>query len=302
MLALFFANSFFIWDFEVSGSETVPAEKILRVLEKQGLRRGSFAYSFRPQDICNRALPELPELAWLTVNVRGCRAYVSVRDRVPKPELADDRTPTNVVAKRDALVTEVRAYDGRAMVRKGGTVTAGQLLISGAVQTEGPERPNVPSRLLAGRGQVRGRTWYELSIRVPLQYEEKRYTDDEKHSYALLLGERRVKFGAKGSSNLQGSCDKIIHQTKLSLPGGMALPLTWEETTLRPYETRTVTRTRTEAEELGARTLSAYLLTQIDGAVTTTRVASAVQGDWLLVTLSAECLEQIGETVPILTD
>ena len=278
MLALFFANSFFIWDFEVSGSETVPAEKILRVLEKQGLRRGSFAYSFRPQDICNRALPELPELAWLTVNVRGCRAYVSVRDRVPKPELADDRTPTNVVAKRDALVTEVRAYDGRAMVRKGGTVTAGQLLISGAVQTEGPERPNVPSRLLAGRGQVRGRTWYELSIRVPLQYEEKRYTDDEKHSYALLLGERRVKFGAKGSSNLQGSCDKIIHQTKLSLPGGMALPLTWEETTLRPYETRTVTRTRTEAEELGARTLSAYLLTRIDGAVTATRVASAVQG------------------------
>ena len=49
MLTLVFANSFFIWDFEVSGSETVPAEKILRVLEKQGLRRGSFAYSFRPQ-------------------------------------------------------------------------------------------------------------------------------------------------------------------------------------------------------------------------------------------------------------
>lgn len=87
-------------------------------------------------------------MAWLTVNVRGCRAYVSVRDRVPKPELADDRTPTNVVAKRDALVTEVRAYDGRAMVRKGGTVTAGQLLISGAVQTEGrsAERSEPPAR------------------------------------------------------------------------------------------------------------------------------------------------------------
>ena len=48
MLALFFANSFFIWDFEVSGSETVPAEKILRVLEKQGLRRhGGSAPHFR---------------------------------------------------------------------------------------------------------------------------------------------------------------------------------------------------------------------------------------------------------------
>ena len=118
------------------------------VLEKQGLRRGSFAYSFRPQDICNRALPELPELAWLTVNVRGCRAYVSVRDRVPKPELADDRTPTNVVAKRDALVTEVRAYDGRAMVRKGGTVTAGQRQRRrGADRGAGaPERSEPPAR------------------------------------------------------------------------------------------------------------------------------------------------------------
>lgn len=303
MLALFFANSFFIWDFEVSGSETVPAEKILRVLEKQGLRRGSFAYSFRPQDICNRALPELPELAWLTVNVRGCRAYVSVRDRVPKPELADDRTPTNVVAKRDALVTEVRAYDGKAMVLKGSTVTAGAAPhFRRGADPRAPSARTFRAACSPGAGRSRGRTWYELSIRVPLQYEEKRYADAEKHSYALLVGEGRVKFGAKGSSNLQGSCDKIIHQTKLSLPGGMALPLTWEETTLRPYETRTVTRTRTEAEELGARTLSAYLLTRIDGAVTATRVASAVQGDWLLVTLSAECLEQIGETVPILTD
>ena len=65
----------------------------------------------------------------------------------------------------------------------------------------------------------------------------------------------------------------------------MALPLTWEETTLRPYETRTVTRTRTEAEELGARTLSAYLLTRIEGAVTAKRVPSAVQGYWMIFTL-----------------
>ena len=299
LAALLFLNSFFIWDFSVSGSETVPAEKILRVLEEQGLRRGSFAYSFRPQDVCNRALPKLPELAWLTVNVRGCRAYVSVRDRVPKPTLADEHTPTNVVARRDALVTEVRAYDGKAMVCRGSTVTAGQLLISGAVQTEGVERPNIASRLLAGRGEVWGRTWYELSVKIPLQYEEKCGYGAEKHGYALIIGENRVKFGRKESSNLGGGCDKIICQTRLTLPGGMVLPLVWEKTTLRPYETRTVTRSREEAEQLGARLLTACLLTRIDGSVTATRVASAVQGGELFVTLSAECREQIGRVVPM---
>lgn len=301
-ITLFFVNSFFVWDFAVSGNETVPTEKILRVLAGQGLRRGSFAYSLRPQELCNRALPELPELAWLTVNVRGCRAYVSVRERVPKPKLADDLTPTNVVAKRDALVTEVRAYDGKAMVLKGTTVTAGQLLISGAVQTEGPERPSVPGRLLAGSGEVWGRTWYELSAKIPLHCEMKRHTGVEKHSYALLFGTKRVKIGAKGSSNLHSSCDKIIHQVGLSPVPGMASPLALEKTTLRPYETVAVTRTREEAEDIGSRLLSAYLLTCIDGTVTAARTASAVQGDWLLVTLSAECLEQIGTVVPILTE
>ena len=36
-----------------------------------------------------------------------------------------------------------------------------------------------------------------------------------------------------------------------------------------------------------------------DGSVTSERLASAVQGDTLLVTLSAECKEQIGREVPI---
>lgn len=302
VMLLVLLNSFFIWDFSVSGNETVPTEKILRVLEEQGLRRGSFAYSFRPRELCNRVLPELPGLAWMTVNVRGCRAYVQVRERVAKPEIVNESAPTNIVAARDALVTEVRAYDGRALVMKGSTVTEGQLLISGALETEGPERPNVASRLVAGRGEVWGRTWHELSARIPLCYEEKRLSGEAKHEFALLFGSKRVKFGTKGSSNSYSECDTIIHRTNLTLPGGMVLPLSLESATHCPYETQLCTRTCEEAETMGEELLTEQLLTRIDGSITTTQVSSAVQGDWLLVTLSAECLEQIGRSVPIITE
>lgn len=299
--ALAAANSFFIWDFAVSGNETVPTEKILRALERQGLHRGSFAYSFRPQELCNRVLPELPELAWLTVNVRGSRACVLVRERVPRPEVASDAS-ANVVAKRAALVTEVRAYEGKAMVTSGMTVAAGQLLISGAVETEGTERPHTPSRLVAGRGEVWGRTWHTLSARIPLQYEEKVAVTREEHAYALLFGQNRLKFGANGSSNLEGICDKITVQGKLTLPLLGALPLGWEKSTLRHWETRTVTRSRAEAEARGEALLREALAARIEGSVVSARVSSAVQDDWLLVTLSAECREQIGVRVPILVE
>ena len=60
-------------------------------------------------------------------------------------------------------------------------------------------------------------------------------------------------------------------------------------------------RSRDEAQSQGEAVLQEYLLAQIgaDGSVKSARCASAVQGDWLLVTLSAECLEQIGQEVPI---
>ncbi len=302
VVLLVLLNSFFIWDIEVSGNEAVPSEKIVRVLEEQGLRRGSFAYSFRPRELCNRVLPELPELAWLTVNVRGCRAYIQVRERVAKPEIVNESESTNIVASRDAIITEVRAYDGKTLVRRGATVTQGQLLISGAVETENVERPSVASRLVAGRGEVWGRTWYELSAKIPLQYEQLCRGGEEENSYALLFGTMRVKIGAKGSSNLQSGCDTIIHQTRLTLPGGMALPLVWEKTTRFAGELRTVERSREEAEAIGKSLLTDYLLSRIDGTITTARVRSTEQGGWLLVTLSAECLEQIGRSVPILTE
>lgn len=46
--ALLLVNSLFIWDFEVTGNETVPTETILHALSEQGVHRGrSFTPSSR---------------------------------------------------------------------------------------------------------------------------------------------------------------------------------------------------------------------------------------------------------------
>ena len=137
--ALLAVNSLFIWDFEVSGNKTVPTETILHALREHGVHRGTLRYSFRSQDICNRVLPELKDLCWLAVNVRGCRAYVQVRERVRAPERVNESEPTNVIAAKAGLVTKVRALDGEKKVLPGTSVQQGQLLIAGVVDTGGTE-------------------------------------------------------------------------------------------------------------------------------------------------------------------
>ena len=299
--ALLLVNSFFIWDFEVTGNETVPTETILHALREHGVHRGTFIYSFRSQDICNRVLPELKDLCWVAVNVRGCKAYVQVRERVRAPERVNESEPTNVIAAKPGLITKVRALDGEKRVLPGTSVQQGQLLIAGVVDTGGTEKPSVTTRFLAGKGEVWARTWYDLTVRVPLTYEKKVYTGKEKRSHTLIWGENRLKIGAKGSSICNVDCDKIKIQTQWTLFGLFALPVTWETETLLPYELEVTPRSRADAEAQGKDMLETYLAVLLGeaGSVTQRRFSTAVEGDTLVVTLSAECEEQIGKEVPI---
>ena len=298
--ALLLVNSLFIWDFEVTGNETVPTETILHALREHGVHRGTFIYSFRSQDICNRVLPELKDLCWVAVNVRGCKAYVQVRERVRAPERVNESEPTNVIAAKPGLITKVRALDGEKRVLPGTSVQQGQLLIAGVVDTGGTEKPSVTTRFLAGKGEVWARTWYDLTVRVPLTYEKKVYTGKEKRSHTLIWGENRLKIGAKGSSICNVDCDKIKNQTQWTLFGLFALPVTWETETLLPYELEVTPRSRADAEVQGKDVLETYLAALLGetGSVTQRRFSTAVEGDTLLVTLSAECEVQIGKEVP----
>lgn len=289
-------SSVLIWDIRVSGNETVPKEEILRSLEKNGVRRGAWGLSVNGEDIRNHILLDVPELSWAAVNVSGCRAEVQVRERRPAPVLLDRKTPCNIVARRSGLVLDILALGGVPQVLRGMSVAEGQLLISGVEDTG-----TFGTRFTAGLGRVEGRTWYTLTANVSLTGQVKRYTGAEKRLHSLIFGSRRIKFFA--NSSIDGvQCDKITTRTPVSILGA-ALPITWETETVRFYETEPAALSQQERQEAVGAALEAYLHSIVDpyGEVTASQTASRLRGDVLTVTLTAECREEIGETVPIYT-
>ena len=292
-----FLGSFFIWDFEIEGNEAVPEEQILRALEDCGVTIGTFGMSLDGESIRNHVLLEIPELSWIAVNVSGCQANVQVRERVEPPELLDEETPANVVARRAGWVLEVRDWNGMAAVLPGTAVTEGQLLISGVEDLE-----TLGARVLAGTGSVQARTWYSLTTTIPLQMETKRYTGREKTVLSLVLGKQRIKFSS--NSSISGEkYDKITQRTPWSLLG-VPLPVTVVTETYRFYETETVTLDAAQAKALGEEILTEQLEAQVApyGTVTSTLCTSRQRGDALEVTLAAECVEEIAQRVPIYTE
>lgn len=292
---LLFGGNLFIWEFRVSGNETVPTETVLRALENYGITIGSPGLHIDQEDMRNHVLLEVGDLSWLTVNVKGCVAHVQVVERHRPPKAADRSTVTNIVARRAGLITKVEALEGQAMVLPGATVTEGQLLISGVSETE-----HIGARFVHSMGAVWARTWYELSVSVPLQITQPAAGSSSHSRWALDIGKHRIKFYGKGS--ITGvDCDKITYYKPFTLPGGLRLPLTlvWERITA--WEGAAAERTEQSARQEGEQQLLALLSARLPegSTVTDTRFAAVRQGDRLTVVLKAECLEQIGQTVTL---
>lgn len=285
-----------VLSFSISGNERVSDTEILRVLERNGVTVGTRALDIAQEDLRNHVLLELHELSWLSVNVRGCTAHVQVVERQRPPRIIDPQEYANVVATKTGLVTEIVALNGKTCIAEGDMVEKGQLLLSGV-----SDGRFGGVRFMHAQGEVWGRTWYTLTARVPLTVTQQVGEGQENHRFSLIVGKKRINFYGRGSILTTG-CDRITTYHPLRLPFGGELPLSLCHERIAQYDVQTVTRTEETALNEGKLALLQRLTAQLaeGGSVTWTTFTHRIEGNVLVVTLKAECLEQLGEEVPVL--
>ena len=287
-------GSAFIWEFQVTGNDTVPTEEILQALERCGVGVGSRGIGLDQDDLRNRALSLLPDVVYLAVNVRGCTAHVQVVERTRPPHLYRDSDVQNVIAEKDGLITRIEALDGVTCTAVGEVVQAGQVLLSGVADSPRGYR------CLRATGRIWARTWYEWTVPIPLRTEVKTGEADSCTRLWLDMGRQRIKL-CGGGSVLEGNCDKITEYRRLRLPFGVQTPVTLAvERTVR-HTAYAGERPEAEARAEGERQLLAQLEQTIgeDGRILRRETLERRQGAYLLVTLRAECEEQIGADAPL---
>jgi len=287
-------SSLHVWEIRVRGNETVSAAAILNALEESGVAIGSWWPGFTNDLIQARVLLQIPELSVVALQVHGSRLEVIVRERIPKPAMVQDGAITEIVAEKAGIIDRMHVLRGDAAVKKGDTVLAGELLV--AAQAHGRIAAPRPVHALA---EVQARTWYELTAQSPLQYAEKRYTGEEKHRFALILGKTRINFYGNSGISLT-NCDKIISEYRAAVKDVFLLPVTLVRETFREYAAETAEAELSAQAERMEQTLTEELRSRLaDGArVVSTAFSVSRTGETLTVTLRAECLEDIAAPRP----
>ncbi len=289
-LALLAWSKLFLWEIEVKGAERVSEGEILSALADCGVKTGAFWPSFTSDLIRAEALLKLPELAWLTVNVYGSRAEIVVRERVPVPELIDDRTPADIVAEKSGFVTRMLALAGQEQAAEGSAVLAGETLIAGAVTSALGE-----TRCVRAYGDVTALTYYEMTAAAPDTVYKKGEAETSNTRWALKFGNARINF--YNNSSISGvDCDKIYIEHKAELKGLFSLPITLIEE--RTSDCAALAASGGAEERMAAELLDT-LTQSVNGEILRSNCTVYRADGLVYVCLRAECSESIGKTVYI---
>lgn len=289
-MGLSWFSSLFIWEINVSGNEEVSTAEILNQLEAIGVGIGSNRLTLNQDYISNEMLLRVPELCWITVNTHGSRAEVMVREEIAAPEIVEEDEPTLVFAKKSGIIEKMIVLEGAKKVAVGETVSAGDTLVTGVM-----ESLSSGTRYVHAMGDIYARTWYTMSAQLMEKVGTKEYTDREKTRYALTFRDDRVNLYLSDVD--WERYDKTSMEKKLTL-FGIVLPVGIITETYSEYEI--ATKPLSGAADILKSRLTDSLEEEIDdGEIIWTEFSVDSENGVVTVTMNAECLEQIGETMKL---
>jgi len=209
----------FIWAVEIEGNERIAADVLREKLAMLGAKPGVFKYTVDTDKIVDSLMMDINELAWIGVSLRGTKIKVKVVERKPAPELIARDVPCDVVAEKDGVIKMVIAKEGKTLVKEGETVSKGQVLIGGRVDSK---VEGVEPRYVHAMGEVIARTWYEESKIVENFIIERVRTGKVKNRYSLILFNKRISLFFNNSS--YENYDKIDIIKSLGIGEDAVLP------------------------------------------------------------------------------
>ena len=174
-------SSFLIVDVIVVHENEELKELIIDDLYDYGIKKFTFQKKFKQiTNIKNEIKNEhLDKIEWLEIRKSGMRYIVDVEARIIN-DIKKEKDYCHVIATKDGLIKRINVYDGEGIVSFNDYVKKGDILISGDVKLN----DNVVSHSCAS-GDVYAESWYNVNVKVPLNYYENKLTGKKRNNYII---------------------------------------------------------------------------------------------------------------------
>ena len=170
----------FVWQVTVTGCEELDEEAVLENLRDVGVYPGAFIPSIDAFRCERDMMMQVPELAWIAVNIQGSTIEVKLRERVMPPAAVDrENAAANVISGGTGVVREMEVYSGQPLIKVGEAVWEGRLLVAGIFES------NLHTIISYARAKVIIETQETVTIEVPLSQTIQQPTGAQVHRWLL---------------------------------------------------------------------------------------------------------------------
>lgn len=203
---------------EIEGNTTIPSKFIIETAESCGISFGANRKTVRSEIIKNKLLSLLPDLQWAGINTYGCRAVISVKEKIQTEKDKPRHEICNIIAATDGIVESVTVTSGNNMCAVGQAVKKGQMLVSAYTNV------GKVIKISNVEAEIYAKTKHDIALLTPLSSKSKKELKHNNKKTSLIIGKLRIKlYNDTGISS--SSCDKIYEEYNLTLPGGYKLPV-----------------------------------------------------------------------------
>lgn len=131
---LLYSLSLFLWDIQIDGNYQYTDEIITDYLKTRQITWGVPKSRIDCEQLEAALRDDFPEISWSAARISGTRLLISVKENQVRSQIPQkEEAPCNLVASKAGVITQIIVRQGKAMVKAGDAVEAGQILVSGAI-------------------------------------------------------------------------------------------------------------------------------------------------------------------------
>ncbi len=281
--------SSFVWVVEVDGTPSVSEYKIRQALDAQGLYSGAWKGNLAPDTIERETMRDLGSFGWMSVNITGTVAKVSVSEKYNSDDVKPQETrPCNIKAVKDGQIVRMDIRSGVAAVKAGDAVTKGELLVSGVLSVE-----NDADYLTPSVGEVFAKTEHTKTVSQPLKYTQRLPSGRvvERNSLNFLGINLPLNLTYIPSGDYSTECEYLN-----LIACGNTMPIGIYNEYCTEYTNREIKLSEEQAKESCLAQLALYEVFNLgECEITDRKLKHEIKDGCYILTAAYSCIEDIGE-------
>ena len=190
VIALYILSSF-IWTVRIEGNDRISYDDIMKTCYDIGIKPGNLKSKFSTKDAAAKLIEMYNDISWVSVKVTGTKAEVKIVETIPKPEIIDKSTPSDIVASKPGIIVSIATSSGIPKVKQKDVVEEGDLLVSGEVAIKDGDT-EISKEYVRSESVVKAKLWYEFNNESELNYTEKEYTGKVKGDISFVFYDNNI--------------------------------------------------------------------------------------------------------------